>query len=126
MARLVSIPILRAFPARASLKHVEALENLLLAAIKLAGRKSLEGLIDKKLQLKSMDVAQRARWLAAGLSVSPDKFLAATEEFLRDSERRVRHLTSLFHKDVSDPIDARVARLLIHFARRSYGPDALA
>ena len=125
VARLVSLPLLRSFPARARLKHMEALENLLLAAIQHVDRQTLERLIDEKLQLKSLDVAQRARWLAAGLIVSPNKFLDAAEEFAGGSERRIRHLASLFQNRASVMPDAHAARLLVQLAGRSYGPDLL-
>ncbi len=125
VARLVSLPLLRSFPARARLKHMEVLENLLLAAIQHVDRQSIERLIDEKLQLKSMDIAQRARWLAAGLIVSPEKFVGAAEEFAGAWERRIRHLAALFQHRTSEMPDARVARFLVHLVGSSYGPNLL-
>ena len=45
-----------------------------------------------------MDVAQRARWLAAGLILSPTTYLEMAEEFAAGKERRVRHLFALFDR----------------------------
>ena len=125
VARLVSLPLLRAFPARSRLKQSEALESLLVAAIQHADRSSLRQLIARKCKVKSMDVAQRARWLAAGLITSPDTYLGPAEQFTGHSERRIRHLTALFQRCLSVELDIPVMSLLVRLAGSSFGPDKL-
>ena len=125
VARAVSLPLLRAFPTRARLKQMESLEHLLLAAIQQADQESLAQVIDEKCRLKSMDVAQRARWLAAGLITSPAVSLESTEAFAAGSERRIRHLSRLFQARISFDLDPRVSSLLIRLAGNCYGPDRL-
>ena len=123
VARAVSLPLLRAFPTRARLKQMDSLEYLLLAAIQQADEELLAQLIDEKCRLKSMDVAQRARWLAAGLITSPGAYLESTEDFAANSERRIRHLLRLFQARISIDLDLRATSLLIRLAGTSYGPD---
>ena len=125
VARMVSLPLLRTFPARSRLKQIESLEHLLLAAIQHSDRESLAQLIDEKCRLKSMDVAQRARWLAAGLITSPGAYLESTGDFAANSERRIRHLIALFQTRISIDLDLRVSTLLIRLAGASYAPDRL-
>ena len=125
VARAVSLPLLRAFPTRARLKQMESLEYLLLAAIQQADEELLAQVIDEKCRLKSMDVAQRARWLAAGLITTPAAYLESTEDFAANSERRIRHLSRLFQARISFDLDSRVSSLLIRLAGSHYGPDRL-
>ena len=125
VARMVSLPLLRAFPTRARLKQMDSLEYLLFAAIQHAEKELLAQLIDEKCHLKSMDVAQRARWLAAGLITSPGAYLKPTADFTANSERRIRHLIRLFQTRTSIDLDLRVSSLLIRLAGSSYSPDRL-
>ena len=123
VAHIVSLPLLRAFPTRSRLKQMDSLEYLLLAAIQHAEKELLAQLIYEKYRLKSMDVAQRARWLAAGLITSPGAYLRSTEDFAANSERRIRHLIGLFQTRLSIDLDLRVSNLIIRLAGASYGPD---
>ena len=125
VARTVSLPLLRAFPARARLKQMESLEYLLLAALQQADEELLAQVIAEKCRLKSMDVAQRARWLAAGLITSPAAYLGPAEEFAANSKRRIRHLSRLFQARISIDLDPRVSSFLIRLAGSHYGPDRL-
>ena len=123
VARMASLPLLQAFPTRARLKQMESLEHLLLAAVQHADQEFLAQLIGEKCHLKSMDVAQRARWLAAGLIISPGAYLESAEDFAADSARRIRHLIGLFLARRSIDLDLRVTSLLIRLAGTSYAPD---
>ena len=123
VARMVSLQLLRAFPARARLKQLDSLEYLLVDAKKHADREMLVQLIEEKCSLKSMDIAQRARWLAAGLMTSPGVYLESAEGFAAKSERRIRHLIALFKGLKSNDLDLRVSILLIRLAGSTYGPD---
>ena len=123
VAKLASLRLLRAFPTRCRVGQTKSLDSLLWAAIQHADRPSLKVLIDEKLSLKSMNDAQRAHWLAAGLFTSPRKYLESVERFALDSERRIRHLAALFNTRL--PIDLQVSgkRLLIRLVGSCYGPE---
>ena len=92
VAKYASLPLLQAFPVRCTLKQIESLDYLLWAAIHHADRTSLQKLIERERSLKSMNVAQRVRWLAAGVIVSPETFSDILEDFVQGKGRRIRSL----------------------------------
>ena len=102
VAGIATIPLLKAFPTRCRYEQVEILEHLLTAAIRHADRSTLQNLVEGKLSRTSMNVAQRARWLAAGLIVSPGKYNHCVESFVGTGRGRVSRtygLMSLLHPD---------------------------
>ena len=96
VARHASMPLLHAFPIRCSLKQVDSLDCLLWAAIQYSDRRELHQLIGRKLSRKSMNVAQRVHWLAAGFTCAPETYINPLEDFVQDQEARVRHLVAFF------------------------------
>ena len=127
VARMVSLPLLRAFPTRCAARQLTDLRYLLWAALRHADRDSFANLIDQKLSRASMDIAQRACWLTAGLIVSPVTWLRPLEEFAERRERRVRHVAAFFdyRSHVLFPIDllgTQGLQLLISLIGRYFGP----
>ena len=94
VARMISLRLLRFFPSQCNLKHIRNVDYLLWAALKYADRDELAELVGGKLRLKSLDVAQRTRWLATGLIVRPGEHKDRLEDFVRGKELRVRHLAT--------------------------------
>lgn len=92
VARLAALTMLEAFPARSAKRQLNSLDQLLIAALRYADRKNLLALIEKKLDLRSMDIGQRVRWLAAGLLAAPDSYLELTAAFTEGKEIRMQHL----------------------------------
>ena len=125
VARIASLPLLRAFPNRCATRRMTGLSYLLWSALWHADRGSLLDLIERKLSRVSMNVAQRACWLAAGLVLSPETYLEATERFARSGERRIRHLAEFFDPDRRIPTEALkvpALQLLIRLIGSSFGP----
>ena len=83
VARHAALPLLRAFPVRCRVKQLGALDHLLWAALEHGDRADFGALIRRKLSLKSLNVAQRVHWLAAGAVVAPGEFAGPLEEFVR-------------------------------------------
>ena len=96
VARQASLPLLRAFPIRCRIKQIESLGRLLWAAIQHVDRRALQELIGRKLSRKSMNVAQRVHWLAAGFTVSPETYIDLLGGFVRDREHRIQQLLAFF------------------------------
>lgn len=96
VARLVSLPLLRAFPTRCKDVQIEALDQLLWAAIQYGDRASLRQLIETKSSRSSMNVAQRVHWLAAGAVLSPETHVDTLVNFVQGRERRIRYLVGFF------------------------------
>ena len=129
IARMASLPLLRAFPIRCAARQMTDLCYLLWSAIRHADPAALLDLIADKLSRASMDVAQRAHWLAAGLILSPATYLEMVEAFAAGKERRVRHLFELFERHPLQlvPIETLgvpALQLVIRLAGSSFGPWA--
>ena len=130
VARHASLPLLRAFPTRCKLKQIENLDYLLWAALQYANRTSLQELIDRKLfpKRKSMNVAQRVHWLAAGLIVSPRAYNDLLRDFVQGHERRGLHLAKFFFSDDQvrpslPELRVEILELLIRLVGSYIGPD---
>ena len=133
VARIASLPLLKAFPTRCRSTQIETLEHLLMAAIRHADRSSLQSLVDRKLSRTSMNVAQRARWLAAGLIVSSGKYNDCVESFVgtgRGRVSRIYDLMALLYSRAFEPLripgpGISELELLIGLIGRDVEPDAV-
>ena len=133
VARIASLPLLKAFPTRCRSTQIETLEHLLTAAIKHADRSSLQSLVESKLARTSMNVAQRGRWLAAGLIISPGKYNDSVVSFVgtgRGRMSRLYDLMALLQPDAFEPLrfpgpDVPDLELLIRLFGRDAEPDAI-
>lgn len=130
VARHASLPLLRAFPARAKHDQLPVLEYLLLAAIQHADPLELRQLIRSKLSQKSMTPRHRGRWLAAGCITACAEFAPAAEEFARAGRQQARtlHLASLFSPQERSvfPVELsgrQLATLLVRLVGRFIHPD---
>ena len=129
IARMTSLPLLRAFPTRCAARQMTDLCYLLWSAIRCADPAALLDLIADKLSRASMDVAQRAHWLAAGLILSPETYLEPAGEFAARRERRIRHLFALFERQPlqafpMDRLGVPALQLVIRLAGSTFGPWA--
>lgn len=132
VARHASLPLLRAFPARAKSRLLDTLEYLLLAALQHADHAEFEQLVARKLSSMSMPPRQRARWLAAGCTIATAKFAPSAEEFLCGGRRQARalHFASFFCPQERNvfPVehaDTQLADFLVQFIGRIVDPDEL-
>ena len=128
VAQHATLRVLRAFPTRCKVRHLWSLDHLIWAAIQYADRALLRELIDRKLSLKSMNVAQRVHWLAAGTTVSPADHKDSLEDFVKDRERRLSHLVNFFWFDGPnqfsfDELEISVAELLVRLVGSRVSPN---
>lgn len=124
LAGRVTLPLLRAFPTRAAVRQLPALDTLLRAALRHADRAALAAVITRKARSRTLTAAQRARWLAAGFAVAPPRYRKAVEDFLAAEPERAPVLAALWWPEPEDPgasplrdADART----LAFAVRSLG-----
>ncbi len=96
VARLASLPLLRAFPTRCNDAQIETLDHLLWAALQHADRATLQKLVETKSSRSSMNVAQRVHWLAAAAILSQETNLDPLVNFVQGRERRIRYLVGFF------------------------------
>lgn len=86
VARRAVLPLLTAFSVRKKADWHRVLDLLLWTAVARTDRKEFLDLVERKLGAKSMTIAQRAHWVAAGLSAAPDRYHDRFEELTRDEE----------------------------------------
>jgi hypothetical protein len=91
VAELASLPLLAAFPVRAKSAQLLHLEYLLKAALRYSV-KGLAELIDKKLTVKAMDVAQKVYWLTAAMLLDPPKYEPLLWQYIGRNWIRANHL----------------------------------
>ena len=128
VAKHASLPLLRAFPTRCTLKQIQSLDYLLRAAIQHADSASLQELIERKLSRRSMNDAQRVYWLAAGIITSPGKYNDRLKHFVQGREGRIRQLVNFFQHDrrAQPPFRAlgvEASELLIRLIGSYFGPE---
>ncbi len=90
IAPIVVPSLLRAIPMRATTTHSNALQKVLRAAVRCNLTDDLEERIEDRLAKDNIDVAQRAAWLAAGFSLSPQAYIARVIQFLHEGKPAVR------------------------------------
>ena len=129
VAGAASLRLLRSFPVRCAAPQLVALNHLLRAALRHADHGSFAALIERKASRTGMSAAQRARWLAAGFVLSPERFSDRLREFARHGERRVRALAAFLgdeHDAVVwfDRLETAGLEMLVRLLGASFRPYA--
>lgn len=132
IAERISLPLLRAFPTRCRAGQLDSLNYLLWAAIQHADRKSLQKLIERKTALRSMNPAQMAQWIMAGLVTSSENYRCRVREFGANSDTHRRHLVDFFdevgtyfREDLLNFLDTPAASVVVGIAGSIAGPEFL-
>ncbi len=93
VAFLAAPRLLASFPVRSRSGQLQHLETLLKAALRYTPER-LPALVEKKLSLKGMDVAQKVYWLATAMLLDPMQYEAALWSHIGKSEIRANHLSN--------------------------------
>ena len=120
LARRASLTLLRGFPMRCHARQLPNLIRLLWSALQGANRRELLKLIEKKLAGKSMTVAPRVHWLAAGLVAAPDTYRERLENFVDGKEHRAWQLAVFFEDRRPDNLAPAVLEVLIRQLGRAF------
>ncbi len=131
LRQAITLKLLGGVPAGAGLKTLGTLDSLLWTALAYPDRSALLDRIGAKLSLKSMGVAQRVRWLAAGAIAAPEAYGPRLRAFVGEGQRRVRALAAFFDsRDAIEPLPfpsqeqyAPVLEALISLMGRSFARD---
>ena len=125
IARFASVKLLQAFPGRSKIQQLTILDPLLWAAIRHADRDSLEELVDIKLSRADINAAQRGRWLAASLVISPDKYIRDADQFFRQRRDRVSGLVDFLPKNIPGELTVPAMEMLVRIIGSTTGPTRL-
>ena len=126
VARLVAVPMLRAFPTRCTEPQISALHDVLLAALRWRVD-GLEEFVDQRAAKRDLDVSQRALWLAAGLLLSSARYVPQVAAFLEDGEEaRSREIVRILAPTEMDrlpmPWDTGDLATMIRLVGSRYSP----
>ena len=124
------LEVLSKFPARARLERLRTLDFVIRNVLDFSDRNALLQLIETKLAISSMGVAQRTHWLAAGVMAAPDRYTEQMARYVRGGQRRVRHLTDFFDAELprvseSQELGAATLQVLIELMGSAFAPDSL-
>ena len=98
VAHIALQPLLEGFPLRVRNQQLRnVLDPLLKAAIHYLDKKMLASIVARKLELGSMDAAQRVYWLACGLVTAPSTYTAKLLQYIGNSKVRRGHLAGFLH-----------------------------
>ena len=95
----IALPLLlEGFPLRARKKQLgNALDPLLKGALHYLDKKMLASILERKLELGSMDAAQRVYWLACGLIIDPAAYAEKLFRYIGKSKPRRNQLAGFLH-----------------------------
>lgn len=127
VARFALGPLLKSFPVRGKVEQLSVLQRLIFAALRHLDEDLLLQIIERKLALRSMDVAQRLYWLSGGLLADPASFTDRLRKMLAGpgAEQRIRHMARFFidiDRSFVTRLDSSASELLIASLGSSYRP----
>ncbi len=127
VARAALPRLLKSFPAKAAADQVFLLDHLIPAALKHVDRDELASIVHQKLELASLRIGHRIRWLATGMFLGDPLLGEQLDHFLSGgSDSRAREFAAfLMVQAVSKRVRSLPCRSLAMLVRRLggyYGP----
>ena len=125
--------LLEAFPTRLPKKQLRLFDGLLGKAFR-HDNTQLQSLAEKKLAMKSLNVAQRVRWTTVDVLQPEGKRTQQFRTYVGANERRVRHLAQFLHNTSVHTArqsvlwgnrDSGLLTNLVEILGRSFGPQEL-
>lgn len=128
IAQRIVPALVQALPARITKKQLESVAELIACLLHRVPHSTQEALIESRLALSGMDVAQRAYWLTAGLLVNPAQYLEPLRAFLGHNQTRASHAFDLLHglglgAAVIDKLPTQARALFIELLGARFAPN---
>lgn len=101
IAKLVGVDLMEIYPVRSAKGQLSALEYLIKIGIKYLFKPTMLKIIEDKLLLKSMDVAQRVYWITAGLLLDPSVYENVVRKYVSGNVIRINHLSNFLYSGLS-------------------------
>ena len=92
--------LLKSFPPRALRTQLPVLDRLISEALVLPERPDLRDLVDAKLAISSLTVAQRTRWLTTAALLFEGEYVSRLVEHVQLHSSAVRHIAEFLHVDL--------------------------
>lgn len=131
VARIAAPQLMEAFPNRCKVRQLKMLKQILVAALQHCEEGTFLKVVEKKLDLKSLNTAQRVYWLAARLLRCPQSTTAPLTKTLTKAltgpggERQTTHLAAFLTKELNPWItnlDMDTKELLVQAIGKLYMP----
>lgn len=119
VARMALPRLLKSFPAKATADQVFQLDYLIPAALERLDRDELASIVRRKLELSSLRVGHRVRWLATGMLLGDSLLAEQLNRFLADGrDGRVREFAAFLKvRKVAQRVGSLPARSLAMIVR---------
>lgn len=123
VARMALPRLLKSFPAKATAHQVFQLDHLIPAALERLDRDELASIVHRKLELSSLRVGHRVRWLATGMLLGDSLLAEQLNRFLADGrDGRVREFAAFLKvRKVAERIRTLPVRSLAMIVNRLGG-----
>lgn len=131
VARIAAPQLMEAFPSRCKVKQLKVLKQIIVAALQHCEEGILLKVLERKLDLKSLNTAQKVYWLAARLLRCPQSTTAPLTKTLTKAltgpggERQTTHLAAFLTKELNPWIanlDMGAKELLVQAIGKLYRP----
>jgi len=130
IAKRIAPALVQALPARAAKKQLEIIRQFigcLLSRLTIAAQQAL---VEERLAVQGMDIAQRTYWLTAGLLVCTERFFEPLKAFLGNNQTRASHAFDLLHTlELSvaaiDRLAPQARALFIELLGTRFGPSVI-
>ncbi|WP_428122070.1 hypothetical protein [Candidatus Poriferisodalis sp.] len=129
---IFKLRLLKSFPPRGSNAQLRLLDRLLLGVMVCPGTRGLHELIDKKLALARITVAQRTRWLTAAALLFEGPYVSELAEHVERHRSGARHVAEFLHEDhgprvsghsrLTASLSSPTLGVLIELLGRAFGP----
>ena len=129
IARRIVPALVQALPVRITKKQLPSVPALIACLLHRLPRSTQDELIQSRLALSGMDVAQHAYWLTAGLLVNPAQYFEPLRAFLGHNQTRASHAFDLLHglelgAAVIDKLPTQARALFIELLGARFAPSS--
>ena len=132
VACIATPQLMRAFPNRCTVRQLNMLKQILVAALKHCEKSAFLAVVEQKITLKSLNTSQRVYWLASRILRQPQSTLEPLAKALtgRGGQRQVAHLAAFLTNELNPWIanlDLPAKELLVQTIGglyRPYGSDS--
>lgn len=100
VARIAVPTVLEKFPRNANADQLFDLDRLIKGLLSIIANDEAISLVRSKLSLKTLDVAQRTYWMAAGLLLAPQKYEKSIRKYVAQNEVRIGHLSRFMEQRI--------------------------
>ena len=97
IAQRIAPALVQALPAKAAKKQLEIIRQFIGCLLNRLTIATQRALVEERLAVQGMDIAQRTYWLTAGLLVCTERFFEPLKAFLGSNQTRASHAFDLLH-----------------------------